>query len=255
MTSLRLRLSEIWQFLRSTPPAANLFAMATLALWLFKDLYLDSIPGFFHAAYDLGRVVEGVLSAIIAGWVFYLFFALLPEARQRSHLAPFVLRNIATIVGDADSILQEIARASGEMLPFSQVSERRLTRAFAQISFDGSTTLLVDLSGRHATWPEFFRMRRERTRERISEIKELSRYVEPEVTAMILSIGHNGFFTMAETAERFSVTKRTLSSFAPEFYKYLLESRELAAWHDAHLTESRAPILPSLDDASMRSAP
>lgn len=246
MTSLRLRLSEIWRFLRSTPPAANLFALATLAVWLFKDLYLDSIPGFFRDAYDLGRVVDGILSSIIAGWVFYLFFALLPEARQKSHLAPFVLRNIATIVGDANSILQEVARASGEMLPFSQVGERRLARALAQISFDGETTLLVDLSGRHASWPEFFRMRRDRTRERISEIKELSRYVEPRVTAMILSIGHNGFFTMAETAERFSVTKRTLSSFAPEFYKYLLEIRELAAWHDANLAGSRAPILPNV---------
>lgn len=246
MTSLRLRLSEIWQFLRSTPRTANLFALGTLAIWLFKDLYLDSIPGFFRAAYDLGRVVEGVLSSIIAGWVFYLFFALLPEARQRSHLAPFVLRNIATIVGDASDILQEIARASGETLSFSRVNEQRLARALAQISFGGSTTLLVDLSGRHASWPEFFRMRRERTRERISEIKELSRYVQPEVTAMILSIGHNGFFTMAETAERFSVTKRTLSSFAPEFYKYLLEVRELAAWHDANLAGARTPILPNI---------
>jgi hypothetical protein len=246
MTSLRLRLSELWRFLRSTPRAANLFALATLALWLFKSLYLDFIPGFFPAAHDLGRIVEGILSAIIAGWVFYLFFALLPEARQKSHVAPFVLRSIATIVGDTNSILQEIARASGETLSFSRVSEQRLTRAFAQISFDGSTTLLVDLSGRHATWPEFFRMRRERTKERISEIKELSRYVEPEVTAMILSIGHNGFFTMAETAERFAVTKRTLSSFAPEFFKYLLESRELAAWHDANLIGDRTPLLPNL---------
>ena len=246
MNALRIRLSELWRFMRTTPSAANLFALASVALWLFKALYLDSIPGFFRHAYDLGRVAEGVLSAIIAGWVFYLFFALLPEARQKSHLAPFVLHSIATIVGDTNSILQEIARASGETLSFSRVSDQRLARAFAQISFDGSTTVLVDLSGRHATWPEFFRMRRERTRERISEIKELSRYVEPEVTAMILSIGHNGFFTMAETAERFSVTKRTLSSFAPEFYKYLLEVRELAAWHDANLAGSRAPILPSL---------
>ncbi len=124
-------------------------------------------------------------------------------------MAPFVLRN-STIVGDANSVLQEIARASGETLPFNQVSDRRLARAFAQIAFDGSTTLLVDLSGRHATWSEFFRMLRERARGRISRSRSC-RYVEPELTAMILSIGHNGFFTMAETAERFAVTKRTLN--------------------------------------------
>ncbi len=246
MTSLRIRLSELWRFLRSTPRAANLFALASLALWLFKALYLDFIPGFFQAAYDLGRVVEGVLSAIIAGWVFYLFFALLPEARQKSHMAPFMLRSIATIVGDANSVLQEVAKASGETLSFSRVSERRLARAFAKVSFSAPTTMLVDLSGRHATWPEFFRMRRERTRERIGEVKELSRYVEPELTAMVLSIGHNSFFTMAETAERFAVAKRDLGSFAPEFYKYLLEARELAAWHDTNLVAPRTPILPSL---------
>jgi hypothetical protein len=247
MERTRLLLSELWRFLRSTPRAANIFALSTLALWLFKALYLDYVPGFFAGAYDLGRVVEGVLAAIIAGWVFYLFFALLPEARQKRHMAPFVLRSIGTIVSDANNVLQEIAKASGEPLSFRHVGERRLTRAFAKVPFGSSTTMLIDLSGRHATWPEFFRMRRERTRERIGEIKELSRYVAPEVTALLLSIGHNGFFTMAETAERYAVAQRDLSSFAAEFHKYLIECRELASWHDANLVAAKAPILPSLN--------
>jgi hypothetical protein len=246
MTNLRNGLTELWRFLRSTPRVANLFALATLVLWLFKVLYLDSIPGPFRAAYDLGRVVEGILSSIIAAWVFYLFFALLPEEHRKSHITPFVLQSIATIVGDTNSILQEVAKASGEILPFGRVSERRLARAFAKVSFNSPTTMLVDLSGRHASWLEFFHMRRERTRQRIAEVKEMARYVAPDVTALILSIGHNGFFTMAETTEHYAAVRRDLGSFASEFHKYLMESRELAAWHDANLVGSRAPILPSL---------
>jgi hypothetical protein len=209
-------------------------------------MYLDNIPGFFHAAYDLGRVVEGVLSAIIAGWVFYLFFALLPEAYHKSHITPFVLRNITMIVGDANSILKEVAKASGENLSFSRVSERRLTRAFGKVAFSSRTTVLVDLSGRDATWLEFFHMRREHTRERIAEIKELSRFVEPEITALILSIGHNGFFTMAEMTERYSAARMDLGDFVDEFQKYLADARDLAAWHDANLVAPKRPILPSL---------
>jgi hypothetical protein len=246
MNDLRTDLTALWRFLRSTPRAANLFALATLLLWLFKVLFLDTIPGPFRAAYDIGRVFEGILSSIIAAWVFYLFFGLLPEEHRKSHITPFVLQSIATIVGDANSILQEVAKASGETLPFSRVSERRLARAFTKVSFNSPTTMLVDLSGRHASWLEFFRMRRERTRQRIAEVKEMVRYVSPDVTALILSIGHNGFFTMAETTEHYAAARRDLGSFAGEFYKYLVEARELAAWHDANLVPHRAPILPSL---------
>jgi hypothetical protein len=246
MDRLRVHLSELLAFLRSTPRAANIFAIATLAAWIFKAVYLDFLPGLFPGAYELGRVLEGVLSSVIAGWVFYLFFALLPEAQQKRHIAPFVLRCIATIVGETNSILQEIAKASGEHLSFSRVSERRIARAFEKVSFGSYTTMLMDLSGRHATWIEFFHMRRERTRERIAEVKEVSRYVEPELTALILSIGHNGFFTMAETSERYAVRNKDLSGFADEFYKYLLECRELAQWHDNNLAPQTDPILPRL---------
>lgn len=246
MDGLGARLSELWSFLRSTPRAANIFALSTLALWLFKALYLDSVPGFFAGAYDLGRVVEGVLAAITSGWVFYMFFALLPDARQKRHVAPFLLRTIAVIVADANGVLQEVAKASGEHLSFSRVSEQRLARAFAKVPFKSQTTMLLDLSGHHASWLEFFHMRRVRTRERIAEIKELSRYAEPQLTALILGIGHNGFFTAAETSERFAVRRLDLGDFAGEFYKYLLECRELAAWHDANLVSPAAPILPGL---------
>ena len=247
MAALRIRLAELLGFLRSTPPAANLFALSTLALWILKALFLDFVPGFFPGAYELGKVVEGVLSAIIAGWVFYLFFALLPEARRRSHIAPFVLQSVSMIVSDANSVLQEVAKATGRLLSFSQVSERKLTSAFANASFRSRTTMLMDLSGRDATWLEFFEILRQRTKERIAEVKEQSQYVEPELSAIILRINQNNFFMMAERMERFAVENNDLSGFAAAFHKYLSECRELAKWHDANLVASKSPIHPSLD--------
>lgn len=239
--------SDFWRFLRSTPLAANLLALFTLALWVTKALYLDFLPAGFSGAYELGRVAEGILSAVIAGWVFYLFFALLPEARQKDHLRPFVLRSLASLAGDAKSVLAEIQTATGDALKFSGVTGDELTRAFTKVPFCSRTRMLVDLSGTQATWLQFFHMRRERSRKRIRQIKEQSRYVEPEVIAIILRLEQNPFFLMVEAMELYPVRNNDLSALAPSFEKYLLDCRALINWHDRHIVPPEIPQLQSLD--------
>ena len=76
-------IDDFSRFLKSTPGPANVFAIATIAIWTAKVVYFDFVPELFPRAYEVGKIFEGVLSAIVAGWVFYLFFALLPEDRER----------------------------------------------------------------------------------------------------------------------------------------------------------------------------
>jgi hypothetical protein len=246
MTKLPTYVADLWRFLRSTPRAANLSALVALLVWIVKAVWLDHRAGLFPGAYDLGRVVEGILSAIIAGWVFYLFFALLPEARQKSLIAPFVLRTIATIAGDARGVLQEIEKATGNTLSFSQAAESDLATAFSKVAFQSTTTLMLNVNGRYATWLEFFHYRRDRTKNQLRELKEQARYVEPELMAALLRLSKNSFFGMAEGMEGSPVLNKDLSVFAPGFYRYLLECRRIVLWHDNHLGPGDVAIGPSL---------
>jgi len=239
--------SDFWRFLRSTPLAANLLALITLLLWVLKALIFDHLPAAFPGASELGKVVEGILSAVIAGWIFYLFFALLPEARQKEHLRPFVLRSVASLAGDAKSILVEIEAAAGNKVLFSGSTEAELTAAFTNVSFSSRTRILTNLNGTRATWLQFFHMNRERSRQRIAQIKEQSRFVEPEVIAMLLRLEQNPFFLMAEAMERYPFINKDLGVLASSFHKYLGDCRILIDWHDKHIVPPEVPQRPSLD--------
>lgn len=238
-------LVEFWRFLRSTPPAANIFAVATLLFWGVKAVYLDSLPPAFPGAFELGRVVEGVLAAIIAGWVFYMFFALLPEFRQKNTIYPFILSKVAKIAGDCESLVREIERASGEKLSFARSTEDDLAGAFIKIPSNSATTLVLR-SERFATWLELFRYRRDRTRSTMRDILNQGHYLDAGLAVLLLKVNDNPFFNVAESMDQHRVTSPHLSTFTSLFYHYMLDCRALAKWHDTHCRPPQNPILPSL---------
>ena len=240
-------LSIYWRFLKSTPREANLFALASLGIWVIKVWYLDSFPALFAGANQLGKITEGIISAIIAGWIFYLLFALLPEFRQKRHLAPFILATIATIAGDACGVLIEVKKTTGLNLSFNRATEAEIATAFSMVPFGSSTSVMTDLQGRRATWLEFFRFRRMRTRNAISEIKMQSRYVDSDLMAIILDINQNTFFFMSESMEGLPVLNKDLSVLSSSFCKYLRICREIAKWHDSNIVPPKTFILESLD--------
>jgi hypothetical protein len=236
---------EFWRFLRSTPRVANVFALATLALWVLKAVYLDDLPSPFPKAYEIGRVFEGLLSAIVAGWIFYLFFALLPEWRQKTIVAPFVLRKVGLIAGDCEAILEELGRAAGQAMSFSRVTHDEIERALAKIPFKSQPKVS---GGGHkaANWLELFRYRREHTEQAAGEIIAQSRFVDPEIVALSLRTRESPFFIMARSMERFDASYKYLSVLSDNFFTYLLDCRSLAQWHDANCIGITDPLLPHL---------
>src|SRR5438094_2686960 len=234
-------LAEFWRFLRSTPRAANIFAVGTLLFWAVKAVYLDSLPAAFPHAFELGKVVEGVLAAIIAGWVFYMFFALLPEFRQKNTIYPFILSKVAKIAGDCESLLREIERASGEKLSFARSTEEDLADAFLKIPANSQTTLVLR-SERFATWLELFRYRRDRTRATMRDILNHGHYLDADLAVLLLKVNDNAFFSVAESMDQHRVASPHLGTFTSLFYHYMLDCRAVAKWHDLYCRPPQSPI-------------
>jgi hypothetical protein len=238
-------LAEFWRFLRSTPPAANIFAVGTMLFWAVKAVYLDHLPPAFPGAFELGRVVEGVLAAIIAGWVFYMFFALLPEFREKNTIYPFILSKVARVAGDCESLLREFEKASGEQLSFARSNEDDLAAAFLKIPSNSSTSLILR-SERFATWLELFRYRRDRTRNTMRDILNHGHYLEAGLAVLLLKVNENAFFSVAESMDQHRVVCPHLSTFTSLFFHYMVDCRALAKWHDTHCRPPQSPILPGL---------
>jgi hypothetical protein len=238
-------LAEFWRFLRSTPRASNIFAVGTLLFWAVKAAYLDSLPPAFPHAFELGKVVEGVLAAIIAGWVFYMFFALLPEFREKNTIYPFILSKVARIAGDCESLLREFEKASGDKLSFAHSTEDDLSAAFLKIPSNSQTSLILR-SERFATWLELFRYRRDRTRATMRDILNQGHYLEAGLAVLLLKINDNAFFSVAESMDQHRVVCPHLSTFTSLFFHYMVDCRALAKWHDSRCRPPQSPILPGL---------
>ena len=225
--------SNIWRFLRSTPRDANMLAFATIAFWIVKAVFLDDIPEFFPKANELGKIVDGFLSAIVAGWVFYLFFVMLPEFKQRRQIAHYVLRRVADIIADCRYILQQIQNASGKTLSFADCSFAELDDAMAGISYEAQTLIMPELRGK-MSWLDLFQQRRKRSLESIEDLMGLSRYLDDQLVALILGISENAFFGAARTLDGLPSKNMDLSVFAEPLSRYLGLCRKLASWHDMH---------------------
>lgn len=226
-------INRFWRFLRSTPRDANTLAIATVVVWVVKALFLDDIPQFFPKAFELGKIVDGFLSAIIAGWVFYLSFVLLPEFKQNRLIAPYVLRKVGDIVGDCRFILQQIEKASGKSLSFASCSFKELDSAMAGISYEAQALIMPELRSK-MSWLELFLHRRKRSLESIEELMELSRYLDHQLVALILQVSETAFFGAARALEGLPSKNMDLSVFAEPLSRYLGLCRELARWHDTH---------------------
>ena len=238
-------IAEFWRFLRSTPLAANIAALCVLLTWTIKAVYLDGLPPAFPKAFELGRVVEGVFAAIIAGWVFYLFFALLPEFREKNTIYPFILSKVARIAGDCESLLREFEKASGDKLSFVHSTEDDLSAAFLKIPSNSSTSLVLR-SERFATWLELFRYRRDRTRATMRDILNQGHYLEAGLAVLLLKVNDNAFFSVAESMDQHRVVCPHLSTFTSLFFHYMVDCRALAKWHDSRCRPPQSPILPGL---------
>ena len=227
-------MTHVRAFLRTTPAAAHLSAAAVMLLWIIKATWLDGVDAPFGWLADLGRVVEGVLSAYIAGYVFFVVFALLPEYRSRVKIADFLFFKIRYLVGDCSALLIEVEKASLQALSFSTVSNLDVEAAFIETPTSYQPPLI--LNGKQALILDLFFYRKQRSLETIEELFEQGRFLDPTLVALLNRVKGCQLFGML-IPTGLPVLNPDLGSWGPSFFKYLQVCRQLCAWHN----ENRVP--------------
>ncbi len=224
------------RFLRSTPPLANWIGAITLLAWMFKALILDNILEPIRGMFELGHVIDGLFSAVVAGYVFYILFALLPDYQSRILLSPFISRKVKGIVGDCLGVITEIEHASNYKLPFPTATANEVLVAFTAVKTITPPRLVNLVAGVPvpANWLQFFMYRQERTTKSIIDLFDQSRFLDAELISILTNINECAFFRSVAAVPELSASNTDLSAWGHSFGQYLVLCRDLARWHGAH---------------------
>lgn len=226
-------------FVRSTPTSAHISAICVTLLWMLKALWLDHVSAPFGWFFDLSRIVEGFLAAYIAGYVFYVFFALMPDYVSRVRLGSTLFSKIARICGDCSAVLLEIQKASGHDLAFDNVSELEIESAFLATSTSYHPALVPN--GNQASIFDLFADRQSRSLESINQLFEQSRFLDADLIRILDQIRGNTFFAMTRPTG-YMINNSDLGAWAGAFSRYLESCRQLRDWHNHHRVPSIAPL-------------
>jgi hypothetical protein len=231
-----------WAFIKSIPAVANVLAVATMAVWIVKVIWLDGLPGAFPSAHDLGGIVDELLSAMMAGYIFYIVFALLPEHRERTAIAPYLQVHIARVAGDCLGILHEINAATGSSLSLIELDRTNVEAAFAQIGTQSHPNM-VGPTGAPVTWFQYFAHQRARTQTELARLDRQARFFGSTLAHLLAEIDANHFFFTCESMGNLPVRNANLGVLGKSFFDYATICRAVATYHDKQFVPPGNPVL------------
>lgn len=233
-------------FLQMVPAFAQIVGLGSVIIWILKAVVLDHIqaPALFFV--DLGRVFEGVLSAIFAGYVFYILFALWPEYRDRRVLTPYISKNLTCLVGDCVDTLKEVGQASGRDLPLALVNNRQIEAACKAVSTNVAPRMVVNRSMTSATWIKYFIHQRDRTQRVVGKLYDVSKFLTPDLISLITELEDCAFFNFIDQVQYQPFGNSNLSEVGAPLAGYASICLRIARWHDCYLKGAVVPIAPKL---------
>ena len=178
--------------------SATLLALSAILLFVVKRTWLDLCVAPVALFVPVGLIVEGAISSLVAGSVFFLVVNRLSETKERAIIDPWITKKKAFIVGQYDAIIGEVSKASGISLSVES-SQADFLVAFSAILVNSSAPL-VNFVGTPFTWMPYFKYQLDRMQFSISsllnrgwflsatEILEISELEDHHLFSMVNSI-------------------------------------------------------------------
>ncbi|MBI4702056.1 MAG: hypothetical protein HY744_13035 [Deltaproteobacteria bacterium] len=183
------------------------------------------VPGPLLLWNSITEVIYGLALSYVPGFLVYVLTMVLPEVRQKQRLRPYLHRTVATVYGDAEHTLGELAKATK-----LEATRERVADILAAVSPRGAST---DLQGigtpAMATWIDFLRRRAEKTRHTIGEVFRFLPYLDAELVRLLVDIDHC-FYVSHVTRPPIMPGNQNLSYLAKGYASYLEAAERLKAY-------------------------
>jgi len=177
--------------------SAAVLAVFATALFILKKSWLDFISSPTPLLGYLGIIAEGAMASLVAGSVFFLVVNRLFEIRERAIIEPWIHKKAAFIVGQFDSVVQEISKASNVTLG-PNPSELDFQNALSKITY-GSNAPLMNLAMHHTTWPVYFKHQMDRSRRAIGNLVDRLRFLTADEVKAVSEVEDHHFFYLVDT--------------------------------------------------------
>lgn len=216
-------------FMRSIPLVANALAAVSLLLLIVKALLLNRISSLFVGAYELGLLVDSILTSVVASYVFYVLIVHFPQAEDRARVRPYLTKHIGYVLSDCRNQLSAIG------LPTTSVTLPLVTTAFAKLAPFGEAPMTFVPDGSAGNWLQYFEYWMAKTERSIGRVLTQLPFLEAELVALLTAIDDSGHFEhLRLTGSGVPVGNSDLTAWAPSFFEYYRSCEALRKFADGH---------------------
>jgi hypothetical protein len=147
---------KYFNFFRTANKAASISTLISLIALFAKVIFLNPITSATAQIYDLGVVVDAILTSVIASYIFYLFAVHLKEVQDKELIAPFFNKRMNFVIDYCEAQLREISRESGIHLTLEDLTEESLRGALKRIDGNSAAPIKEWGSNQSLNWYEYF---------------------------------------------------------------------------------------------------
>lgn len=216
---------------RTCPVAVTVVSLGSLTLLIVKTVWLNFLPAPFELAPELGLLVEGLLSATVAAYLFFLISLQLPLVRERRLLCPFIIYRAESVANGVMGFLQMIAGStSGAILDQQKVDLKIVTDLFSSVSPNASAPMSKDWKLPPLSWLAAMARHDELRAEANDDLLKLGRFLEPELIALLFAIESSRHSVGMKSVREYmltpggTITNSDLKTWSENYY----ESYEIA---------------------------
>lgn len=220
-------MNKALKFFRTASFSANMAALASVIALAAKVVLLNDVPERFAYGYEFGLVIERLLGAIVASYIFYLLVVHLREWRAKERLRPYVEKYARSVYRSCDGQLSQFTDADGQKLTLDTVTHEQITEKFKQIAPHSQAPMVIGQAGTPADWLQLFEYWINRSRASIERVLGQHRFLDPELIALLVAIDDSNHFHFVLEMRGYQFKNADMSVWADPFYEYCAKCREL----------------------------
>ena len=220
--------------IRTCPPAVTAASLGSLVFLIAKVVWLNQLPAPFALAPSLGLLVEGLLSATVAAYLFFIISVQLPHVLERQHLGAFIVDRAESVANGVMGFLQMIAGSTaGGILDQQTVDLDVVNELFSRVSPNANAPMSKGWQSPPLSWLSAMARHDELRAEASDRLLQLGRFLDSELIALLHAIENSrhsaGMRSAREHILTFggTITDPDLKTWAENYYESFEMARRL----------------------------
>jgi hypothetical protein len=215
----------------------NTACLISVLVIVLHDFVFAGSPELFSGGAKLWDLVYNLGLAIVASYVFFYVNVHLPKLRDRENLRPFMASKTNQVVRDAKTLISVLKKKSehdfeGEYPP----TKEDVSAMCALVKPNDDAPLIFGNVGRYATWLEYFAYYRTSSKEALSNLYTIIRFLDTEHLRLLRAVDDCSWFSILRNVEgaRFN-PEQNLSGFSSLLHDYFQGVKQLEEYVEENL--------------------